>query len=48
MPIENLKLARKSNDWNFHFTIKKPDLNKQWNRFVNRIIWEPTQKFILY
>ena len=42
------KIGQESNDWNFHFTIKKPDFNKQWNRFVNRIIWEPTQKFILY
>ena len=21
----------------FHFPIKKPDINKEWNRFVNRI-----------
>ena len=31
----------------FHFLIKKPFLNKQWNRFINGITWEPTQHLVL-
>ena len=42
----------KSNDYQseeiatFHFPIKKPILNKQWNRFINGITWEPTQHLV--
>ena len=32
----------------FHFPIKKPDLNKQLNCFVNRINMKPTQKCFLF
>ena len=31
----------------FFFPIKKLDLNKQWNRFLNRTTCEPTQYFVL-
>ena len=47
------KTDYKSNDYQskditaFLFPIKKLDLNKQWNRFVNRITREPVQHFVL-
>ena len=31
---------------NFHFPIKKPDLNKQWIRFANRINWVLTHSVL--
>ena len=34
-------------NYNFHFPIKKPDLNKQWIRFANRINWVLTHS-VLY
>ena len=48
MSLENLKLARKVMTGTFHFPIKKPDLNKQWNRLVNRINKKLTQNFVLF
>ena len=47
------KTDYKSNDYQskdittFLFLVEKLDLNKQWNRFINRITWEPTQHFVL-
>ena len=43
MPLENKKLVRRVMIGTFHFPIKKPDLSKQWNRFVNRINKKLTQ-----
>ena len=48
MSLENLKLARKVMTGTFHFPNKKPDLNKQWNRLVNRINKKLTQNFVLF
>ena len=32
----------------FLFSIKKPDYNKQWIRFVNQVNWEPAQHSVLW
>ena len=48
MPPENLKVASRVMIATFHFPIKNPDPNKQWNCFVNGINLKPTQNFVLF
>ena len=51
VPLENVKLAMRAliinpKNHDFHFLIKKPDLNKQWICFVNRINWVLTHSVL--
>ena len=48
MPPENLIAVSRVMIATFHFPIKNPDPNKQWNFFINQINMKPTENFVLF